>query len=191
MRNERMKKIILALMLLFSATSFAEQSSGENFDHGPRSRYYRVYVTSHGAYGYYIMINGTWGWPQGSVGIPVWWSPYGISYWNHRGRHPRFETFGAIAYSPETGRYGYAYQAMSRRDAAMRAVSYCGASDCAPVVWTQGGCAVVSVNEQTKGVSFGVSYRKDIARENSHNACESSKENEEQTCRDIAWVCSQ
>jgi serine/threonine-protein kinase len=44
-------------------------------------------------------------------------------------------SFGAIAYSPSTGRYGWSYQAIDRPTAERIAIDSCGASDAMVVVW--------------------------------------------------------
>ncbi len=151
--------------------------------------YHRVFRVNTGFYGYHILVNGNWYWPGNRHIRPIWWRPYGVSYFNYYRNLPRYRSFGAISYSPSTGRYGVAWGKANRFVAASSANSYCSSSDCAPVVWTQGGCASIAVDSDSKKVSWGLfSHRRGAVR-NAMNSCERNR-SEGASCQDIAWVCS-
>src|SRR5205823_5288063 len=54
---------------------------------------------------------------------------------------------GAIAYSPETGKYGYSYNCGSRAQAERLALRNCPADDAAVKVWVKNGYAALAVND--------------------------------------------
>jgi hypothetical protein len=70
------------------------------------------------------------------------------------------DTFAAIAYSPATGKYGLAYDRLSRKLAEQDAVSNCGREDARVVVWVNRGfCALAfcSADKRSWGVGWSAS----------------------------------
>lgn len=57
------------------------------------------------------------------------------------------DTFGAIAYSPKTGKYGYAWNQTTRRAAERVAVAECKEDDAKLLTWVQFGWAVLVIAE--------------------------------------------
>jgi hypothetical protein len=55
--------------------------------------------------------------------------------------------YGAIAYSPSTGAYGYAYGKSCQAEAENTALCYCKAPDAQIVVWCQNACAALAVGD--------------------------------------------
>ena len=55
--------------------------------------------------------------------------------------------YGAIAYSPNTGAYGYAYGKSCQAEAENTALSYCNGPDVQIVVWCQNACAALAVSD--------------------------------------------
>lgn len=52
-------------------------------------------------------------------------------------------SYGAIAYSPSTGTYGYSHNYRSRRSAEQAALGYCDADDARVVAWVNFGFAAL------------------------------------------------
>lgn len=67
----------------------------------------------------------------------------------------RADAFAAIAYSPNTGNYGYAYGKGCRAEAENAAVGYCNACDAQVVVWCENASAALAVGDN--GV-YGYAY---------------------------------
>jgi hypothetical protein len=65
--------------------------------------------------------------------------------------------FAAIAYSPLTGRYGYASGATSLADAATNATVNCGATDAQVVAWVQNGWTAFARGADGRTFAYGVS----------------------------------
>ncbi len=70
----------------------------------------------------------------------------------------RVNHFAAIAYSPLTGRYGYASGATSLLAAKAVAIANCGACDARVMVWVENGWAAFAVSPNG-AVGYGVSAR--------------------------------
>jgi len=73
-------------------------------------------------------------------------------------------SFGAIAYSIETGSYGYSTGYSYRQAAESAAHDYCyqnGASDCNTVIWFNNACGALSLS--SNGV-YGAAYNASINR---------------------------
>ncbi len=66
--------------------------------------------------------------------------------------------FGAIAFSPSTGQYGWAKNQSAQDGASIEAVSGCGVDDCEAVV-TFPNCAAMSVGD---GYGMGFSKAKSV-----------------------------
>jgi hypothetical protein len=67
--------------------------------------------------------------------------------------------FAAIAYSPQTGRYGFTSGATCLPDAEARAIANCGACDARIVVWAENGWAAFARSPNGSAVGYGVSTR--------------------------------
>jgi hypothetical protein len=57
-------------------------------------------------------------------------------------------TFGAIAYSPSTGGYGYSYKYGSRTEAENRAIKECGKNDCQVATWFVNNCGALAADSK-------------------------------------------
>ena len=70
-----------------------------------------------------------------------------------------FDTYAAVAYSPATGKYGYAWNHRSRHLAERAALSKCPAADARVVGWVKGGWLVLAVGDNNAygaGWEYGV-----------------------------------
>jgi hypothetical protein len=67
--------------------------------------------------------------------------------------------FAAIAYSPQTGRYGYTSGAACLADAEAGAVANCGVWDARVVVWVENGWAAFARSPDGSAFGYGVSTR--------------------------------
>ena len=52
--------------------------------------------------------------------------------------------YGAIAFSDQSGRFGWAADRATQPDAERAAVAHCGAADCRAIVWTRDSCAAIA-----------------------------------------------
>ena len=66
-----------------------------------------------------------------------------------------FSTYAAVAFSPSTGKYGYAWDQPTRGYAERIALSYCKAEDAKIVGWVQGGWLVLAIGEDN---AYGVGW---------------------------------
>jgi serine/threonine-protein kinase len=69
-----------------------------------------------------------------------------------------FDRYAAIAYSPKTGKFGYAWNWGSRSQAESQALSECKADDAKVVGWVKGGwlaLAVADDNAYATGYEYG------------------------------------
>lgn len=57
-------------------------------------------------------------------------------------------SFGAIAYSPSTGGYGYSFKYANRTEAEKRAVKECGKSDCEVATWFFNNCGALATDSK-------------------------------------------
>ena len=79
--------------------------------------------------------------------------------------------FGAIAYSPSTGSYGYWYGANCRAEAENGALNNCGGADRQIVVWVQNGWASLAVNNEGRwGYGWSTNCREEADRNALNNA---------------------
>ena len=95
--------------------------------------------------------------------------------------------YGAIAYSPSTGAYGYSYDHPSRADAEARALAECGnrASDCQLPLWFRNACgALASGGNGGWGTGWGTS--RGLAEGYALSTCRQHTSG----CSVIAWVCT-
>ena len=66
-----------------------------------------------------------------------------------------FDTYAAVAYSPSTGKYGYAWNYGSRGAAERVALSKCTEKDAKIVGWVKGGWLVLAIGEDN---AYGMGY---------------------------------
>jgi hypothetical protein len=59
---------------------------------------------------------------------------------------PMIRYYGAIAYSPSTGAFGYSDRYANRASAQTRALSECGKADCVVASWFYNNCGAVAMN---------------------------------------------
>src|SRR5689334_18039589 len=79
--------------------------------------------------------------------------------------------FGAIAYSPDTGRWGYSYGFYWQSDASNDALARCNAADARVVVWVQNGWAALAVGDDgAYGWGWSASSRADAESRALQNA---------------------
>jgi len=99
-----------------------------------------------------------------------------------------FESHGAIAYSRETGAYGYAYDHDNQNRARHAALRHCTrhASDCHIVVTFVEQCGAIAETTQRE-VSPGLGKTRKEAEERSLAACRAAAG---KACTVAAWVCS-
>lgn len=84
-------------------------------------------------------------------------------------------SYGAIAYSPSTGAYGYSYNYRTRRTAEQVALGYCDADDARVVAWVNFGfAALVKADDGSWGAatSFGEGSTNLEAINRARRACE-------------------
>lgn len=96
------------------------------------------------------------------VGGPAWASQRDMDIAGAalaRGMHT--PTYGAIAYSHATGRYGWSYKAAGRESAEKIAIDSCGAGDATILVWSSGGYLALALGD---GRSYGSAWDADRAR---------------------------
>lgn len=99
-----------------------------------------------------------------------------------------FESHGALAYSRETGAYGYAYDHDSQNRARHAALGHCRrhASDCHIVVTFVEQCGAIAETAQRK-VSYGLGKTRKEAEERSLAACRTGGG---KACTVAAWACA-
>ena len=174
-------------------TNMAVGTSVRHHYRGPAPYARHNYVYRHvnqgaiGWYGWHTLVNGRWYWPNPGYTLPVWWAPYGYSYYGYYGNRPYYASYGVIAYSPTTQKWGVSWGKLSRSAASADAKAYCAADDCAPVAWTRGGCVAIATDKDGQSVSWGLHTAKHGARSNAMRACRRSGATK---CVAKAWVCS-
>lgn len=95
--------------------------------------------------------------------------------------------FGAIAYSPGTGSYGYSHNYPSRGQAERVAQANClnYAGDCRIIVYFYNACAALAV-----GHSFGYGYGYALGPRQSRAIALANCRNNDRGCRVVESVCS-
>ena len=95
--------------------------------------------------------------------------------------------FGAIAYSPGTGSYGYSHNYATRGQAERVAQSSClnYAGDCRVIVYFYNACAALAV-----GRSFGYGYGYAPGPKQSRAIAMANCRNNDRGCRVVETVCS-
>ncbi len=169
-----MKKALLVFLFVFTF-GFGSREASAQFGYYP-------YVHNHAHYGGYY---GGWGYYPwvGASYFPV----FGYSYLSAYSYQPYYASFGAISMSKSTRALGVSWVSSTYNDAVNSANSYCGQTDCAPVVWVQGGCAAVARTASGKNLGWGYYTDKYQA---AHYAMQACKRSGEEGCKVAAWVCS-
>jgi len=168
-----MKKLLAAAAFLMASTAFA---------YGP---FYFHYIAASG-------YPGMWGYVPWMYTPGYWYYPNysGFSYYPVFNYQPRYASFGSIAYSPSTDTLGSSWGQPNFNVAVNVASQNCGVSDCQPVVWVQGGCAVVTTSKSAKRVTWGTGTTRMAAFQASLGACVDANGDQAQDCAERAWVCS-
>lgn len=86
------------------------------------------------------------------------------------------DRFAAIAYSPKTGKYGYAQDCYSREIAERTALKNCDAEDARIATWVCNGFCAIAVGSDG---AWGAGYSNSLKASN-----KSAKENALETCRE-------
>jgi serine/threonine-protein kinase len=96
--------------------------------------------------------------------------------------------YGAIAYGKSSLRYGYSFDAGSRYDAESRALSECGAADCAVVVWFVNACGALA--RSTHGqIGWGWAATREQAESIALGYCE-KESGGRYPCSVLVWACT-
>lgn len=85
-----------------------------------------------------------------------------------------FGTYAAVAYSPATGKYGYAWNQSTRGRAEYVALSHCPEKDAVIVGWVKGGWLVLAVGDNNAygtGWEYGNGARNTDACERAIDKC--------------------
>lgn len=176
-----MRKLVFVLAVFFSVNTILE---AQHLRHARNHRVVRVGVAGVG-----IAVGSGW-FPYWGLrfGYPRYSFPaYGFGYYNNFFHAPRFATFGAISYSPESDRVGVAWSYRSRALALQAAQNYCAKSDCQPVVWAQGGCAATARSAEMKRISYGFHAYKSQAQSKALRVCQTSGAKD---CEINGWMCT-
>ncbi|MBO3760741.1 DUF4189 domain-containing protein [Ciceribacter sp. L1K22] len=96
------------------------------------------------------------------------------------------QSFGAIAYSPQTGAMGWSYDFGNQRQAERRALSGCAkrARDCRVAIWFSNGCGAVAVGSSGWGSGWGGDRNR--AEYEAMGSCAKNSYG----CRVVRWQCS-
>jgi hypothetical protein len=97
---------------------------------------------------------------------------------------PALAAFGALAYSPATGNYGYSYGYSTRAGAESRALGGCKVGSCRVVAWYQNACGALAKGSTGWGAAWAASRAK--AEASAIRTCRGQSAK----CRIIAWSCS-
>lgn len=169
-----MKRIFVIISFLFATSAFS---------YVPYYFNYTTILGFNGAWGYVPWVyapNGYWYYPNYS----------GYSFYSNYGYEPRYSTYGAISYSHSTGNMGYSWGQSYFRAAVNVANNNCRAVDCEPVVWVQGGCAVVTASDSAQHITWGVGTNRREAFHASLRACVGADGRRAPDCTQRAWICT-
>ncbi|MBY0527011.1 MAG: DUF4189 domain-containing protein [Gemmataceae bacterium] len=101
------------------------------------------------------------------------------------------DTYAAIAYSPSTGKVGYAYNYGSRWSAEKAALNNCPVSDARIVTWVNNGFCAIAVGDDKScwgtGYSYGDGASTAFAKQRAINECSKRTTNP----RIAVCICSQ
>lgn len=92
--------------------------------------------------------------------------------------------YGAIAYSPATGKLGYSWRFATREEAETAARNFCAESDCTIATWFGENCGALATGPSGWGGDFGPDVT--AARTKALRRCSQHSSN----CRVVRWVCS-
>ena len=93
--------------------------------------------------------------------------------------------YGAIAYSPSTGVYGYSYNYTTQSEAEYQAHQKCGYVDCQTATWVKNGCMSLAVNDYDYWAgAWGNTYEE--ARGKAILSCQESG----YVCRTVEVICT-
>ena len=95
-----------------------------------------------------------------------------------------YDNYGAIAYSPSKGLYGYSYDYSSLQGAKYGAISRCHADDCKIVVWFKNGCGALATGTGGYGSGWGTTLSG--AKHEALKACSLYSPD----CHIVRWVCT-
>jgi hypothetical protein len=96
------------------------------------------------------------------------------------------DNYGAIAYSPSTGNYGYSYDYSSRGEAERSALTRCKKDDCVIKVWFKNSCgALAKAGNGALGYSWAASNREEAESE-ALSQCRKRGSK----CRIVCWACT-
>ena len=173
-----MKKILSIIAFLFSTSLFAYGVYG----------YYPYY------YNYSVYSGYPIGW--GYVSYPYWPANYwynpgwnGYSYYSYNNYQPNYVSYGVISYSPEKDVWGSSWAQPNRFQATNVANNNCNDTTCKPVVWVQGGCAVLMTSHSTKRVTWGTGTSRSNAFYAAETVCKSGAQSPTD-CKESAWICT-
>jgi uncharacterized protein DUF4189 len=85
-----------------------------------------------------------------------------------------FDTYAAIAYSPSTGKYGYAYNYGSRYAAERAALAHCPEADAEIVGWVKAGWLALAIGDDNAygvGWEYGEGATNTDAKRRAYNQC--------------------
>jgi len=99
------------------------------------------------------------------------------------------DAYGAMAYSPGTGAYGYVYDLGSRSEAESGALAQCAGrtsgGDCKVLLWFKNSCgAIATATNGAYGSGWGESRA--LAEQNAVTSCSRNASN----CQPLAWACT-
>ncbi len=97
-----------------------------------------------------------------------------------------YDTYGAIAYSMRTHRYGYATGEGSRAEAERTALGYCKVADCRIQVWYRNSCAAFATGNDGAATGWGYDTNPRKARQRALNECKKRASD----CRILVAACS-
>lgn len=95
------------------------------------------------------------------------------------------DLYAAIAFSFNTGKWGYSYNYGTRADAETVAIRNCKADDCQVLVWATDACCALAVGDNNK-YGYGWNYDKDDAIARALRECQQRTEN----CQLKCWTCT-
>jgi serine/threonine-protein kinase len=94
------------------------------------------------------------------------------------------DNYGAIAFSQDSGKVGWAYDYRSRSAAEERALEECG-NDCEVVLWIMNACGALATGDDN-GYGTGWAGSRARAEEIAKANCEEHADN----CRINRWICT-
>lgn len=94
------------------------------------------------------------------------------------------DNYGAIAYSTDSGAYGYSYDFSSRGEAEARALQECN-GNCKIVLWFKNACGALAVGNDN---GYGTAWATD--RGGAEATAMSYCRQYSQGCQVVRWVCT-